>query len=150
MKKELFAGIISVWVLLIFSFNSFAQFAPSTNYNRVIEQMPRVELTTIDNDFNKVQTSIQYIDGLGRPLQTVLHRATPTGTQDILGSTVSYDAFSRPLKNYLPSPSSTGTGTYISNIEGLASTFYNDTITFNRPIYEASAANRVVKNYGVG
>ena len=47
-----------------------------------------------------VQASTQFIDGLGRPVQTVIRKESPAGN-DIIQPIV-YDAFGRNEKEYLP------------------------------------------------
>lgn len=49
---------------------------------------------------NQVQTSIQYLDGLGRPLQTIARQASPQG-HDVVNITA-YDKYGRTPQKYLP------------------------------------------------
>ncbi|NVO86802.1 DUF6443 domain-containing protein, partial [Hymenobacter terrestris] len=56
------------------------------------------DLKTASTD--EVQVSTQYLDGLGRPMQTVQHRASPAG-RDLVQHT-EYDALGREPKQYLP------------------------------------------------
>lgn len=107
--------------------------------------------------------SIQYFDGLGRPLQTVATQASP-GKRDVVTPVV-YDAFGREYRKYLPftAPDATsykndgwykpngdvlnGTGQYA----GSAQPFYatpNDEIAddakpFAETVFEPSPLNRV-------
>lgn len=78
---------------------------PSTNQNYVIESKVRVAGKTTEAQLTglpvaEVNRTIQYIDGLGRALQTVQWKGSPT-TRDLV-TPVSYDAFGREDKKYLP------------------------------------------------
>jgi RHS repeat-associated protein len=66
----------------------------------------------------QVLMNTQYIDGLGRPIQTVSKAASPTGNDVV--QIVEYDAFGRQPKNYLPYVASTGTGEYRDAAYGLS------------------------------
>ncbi len=105
-----------------------------------------------------------YIDGLGRPIQSVGKNASP-GQNDLV-SPVLYDALGRESKKYLPFASQTsgqfkpteqiidGSGNYV----GIASGFYStsadniadDTKPFAQTVYEASPLNRVSKQGSAG
>jgi len=50
----------------------------------------------------KTSETVQYFDGLGRPKQVVNIKATPTG-KDVV-TPILYDAFGRPVRDYLPVP----------------------------------------------
>jgi len=52
------------------------------------------------NDVSKVNIQVQYIDGLGRPIQTVSVGQSTTGT-DII-TPVEYDAYGRQPRSFLP------------------------------------------------
>ena len=87
------------------------------NYNYIIETLPQQEMVSIDPASLKVKDIIEnitYYDGLGRPMQSVAHRASPVGN-DIV-SPVYYDGYGRESKNYLPYSVKTLTeGTIINN-----------------------------------
>src|SRR5690606_11448105 len=82
---------------------------------------------------NSMSQTIQYFDGLGRPIQTVMTQGSPD-RKDIVQPVV-YDAFGREAKKYLPyAPDGTGNGWYKENPVGTSSyngsahhTFYNET-----------------------
>lgn len=57
-----------------------------------------------------VMQTVQYFDGLGRPLQTVRVKGTPTGND--LVQPIAYDQFGREAVKYLPYASSTSDGSY--------------------------------------
>jgi RHS repeat-associated protein len=104
--------------------------AQSTNQNYVITQTPRVSGVTSDDalrtaaaDKNKVQTTIQYFDGLGRPMQTLQKEASPVGN-DIVQH-VAYDVYGRTTLQYLPYVPTTGAkGVYRTSTTTAITTFY--------------------------
>ncbi|TDE18533.1 DUF6443 domain-containing protein [Dyadobacter psychrotolerans] len=64
------------------------------------------------NDVSKVVTQVQYIDGLGRPLQEVTVGQSPAGTDIIIPR--AYDAAGRQPRQYLPFIAA-GSGKYQSD-----------------------------------
>jgi RHS repeat-associated protein len=52
------------------------------------------------NDISKVNIQVQYIDGLGRPLQNVSVGQSPGGADVV--QPIEYDVFGRQVKQYLP------------------------------------------------
>jgi RHS repeat-associated protein len=66
--------------------------------NKAIATNTKLDALTANRD--SVQSTIQYIDGLGRPLQTVQQRASP-GTRDII-QPFFYDGYGRESRKYLP------------------------------------------------
>jgi len=88
--------------------------AQTLTNNYVITQAPRVSGIVDDNTLNanntdktKLQISIQYVDGLGRPIQTVQQWASPKGYDMILPQ--AYDQYGREVTKYLPFSPETGT-----------------------------------------
>ncbi|NDK57359.1 RHS repeat-associated core domain-containing protein [Pontibacter sp. BT213] len=101
---------------------------------------------------------INYFDGLGRSLQTVLTQASPL-KQDIV-TPLSYDAFGRPDTTYLPYVQGKG-GAFRPLAIAEQSAFYRPDVsnvknysTDNRPYavpeYEASPLNRVLEQGAPG
>jgi|GEM_PF-5324721 len=69
---------------------------------------------------------ITYYDGLGRPLQEVGVRASGTGAMRDLVTPVTYDAFGRKDKDYLPYGTATGVGgAFKANATAQQATYYN-------------------------
>lgn len=102
---------IAAW---LFALSAFAQTA-TQNYVRT--RAPRKVITTntkldaLTGNKDSVMTTIQYLDGLGRPLQTVQQKASPSG-YDII-QPFAYDAYGREVIKYLPySTTNTSYGTY--------------------------------------
>lgn len=107
-----------------------------------------------------LRQSVEYFDGLGRPIQAVLTQNSP-GRKDIVLPTV-YDQYGRTLRQYLPFASSEGNGYYKSvsyTADGNYNhNFYNnaldkiadDSRPFSETNFEASPLNRPLTEYGPG
>jgi RHS repeat-associated protein len=100
MKKAI--NTILITALLFGCYHVFSQ---SSNQNYVHTTQVKVagidseaELNSLDED-EKLET-IQYYDGLGRPLQTVQKQFSPNGKDFI--QHIEYDEFGREEKTYLP------------------------------------------------
>ncbi|QCR24499.1 DUF6443 domain-containing protein [Pontibacter sp. SGAir0037] len=119
----------------------------------------------------RFRMSTEYVDGLGRPLQTVVRQgamATGTAATDLVTARA-YDGFGREARAYLPfAAGSTGGNTAVSNgafklnpfdqqqffysdanaqspVRGQGETFY-----YGKTEYEASPLNRVERTYAPG
>src|SRR5215217_5642557 len=72
--------------------------------NYVRTYTPRVAITSEDRvlkgSVDSVQVSTTYIDGLGRPVQTVIRQESPL-KRDVV-QPIEYDAFGRQVKDFLP------------------------------------------------
>jgi len=80
---------------------------PSPAQNFITVYAPRVsglitstDLATASTDKTQVAATVQYFDGIGRPLQTVQVKASATG-HDIV-QPIAYDSFGREVTKYLP------------------------------------------------
>jgi RHS repeat-associated protein len=98
----------------------------------------------------EVNETIQYFDGLGRPLQTVQVQGSP-GFKDIV-QPIAYDAFGREKFKYQPYTAQTGTtGSFRDAAIGDQASFYNaptagikaTAYPFAETVFEASPLNRV-------
>jgi RHS repeat-associated protein len=128
---------------------------PSTNQNFILSRIFKkagVTEVTLGNSRNVCEEnqSIQYFDGLGRPLQTVQVQGSP-GFKDIV-QPIAYDAFGREVKKYQPYAAQTGTtGSFRTAAIGDQAGFYNAPTTgikatpypFAETVFEASPLNRV-------
>jgi RHS repeat-associated protein len=146
-KKIVFILILSLGRLT----ETIAQ-TPSAGKNSIMEKMPREAMTTVAGaTHTTVQTAIQYFDGLGRPTQTILYRASPDASKDIVASYTEYDGFGRAYKSLLPTPSDVLTGAYQTAPQTLAQSFYGgDTYPYKQSVFENSPLNRVVETFGAG
>ncbi|NVM62239.1 RHS repeat-associated protein [Mucilaginibacter sp. SG538B] len=150
---------------------------PSQDQNYIVTYTPNksgintdTRLEGLKTNKDSVQTTIQYLDGLGRPLQTVQRQASPSA-KDIV-QPFAYDQFGREVIKYLPySASSTAYGAYRADALnpgfGVAQ-FYNPsgnpatTVTqqangipntafpFAQTAFEPSPLNRVVEQGAPG
>jgi RHS repeat-associated protein len=104
--------------------------SPSLNQNYVITNTPRVAGITDESQLSGQGTcalmqAIQYVDGLGRPIQTLQVMASPFGYDVVQPHT--YDQYGREITKYLPYVPITGTaGTYRPNaVSTDQNAFYN-------------------------
>jgi len=112
------------------------------------------------SDISKVQADIQYFDGLGRPLQAIQVKGSPTFRDVITPST--YDVYGREDIKYLPYPAMVAfsNGSYKANAINEQNSFYTDptnvsgwnapgvtlipnNTAFSKTVFEASPLNRV-------
>ncbi len=153
MKKTLYLSI-----LLAIATTAFAQ-SPSTNQNYVMETTVKVPGKTTTASLaglpvGQANRTIQYFDGLGRPLQTVTWQGSPTGKD--LVQVFEYDALGRESKKYLPYAEQTSAdGGYKSSGFTNQSNYYRTLPTgwdahavktdypFSITKFEASPLNRV-------
>lgn len=124
----------------------------------------KIRITTPVDSFSM---ATQYLDGLGRPLQTVVKGATPLGKD--LVTAVEYDAFGREQFKYLPfaaqavgGNTSLSDGMFKYNPFQQDSAFYRSANTaspitgqgqtyfYSHTQYEASPLNRVTKTMAPG
>ena len=95
-----------------------------------------------ENKTKKLQ-SIQYVDGLGRPKQSIAIKANPSGKDFVIP--VEYDDYGRQTKNYLPLPVNSLNGnkqpidgnnvnSYYENIYGDVPNAYSETVFDDSPL----------------
>lgn len=104
----------------------------------------------------EVKQTTQYFDGLGRPLQTVVKKASP-GNQDLVSMHV-YDAFGREALSYLPyvqTTDNTNDGKFklnpFSNQSGfMQSQYAGEQVFYNQTVFEESPLNRPLKTMAAG
>ncbi len=125
---------------------------PSTDQNYVQTLTPRVPVsnaaTLMSGSICDVNQTIQYFDGLGRPLQTVQVKGSP-GFNDVIQPFI-YDSFGREAQKYLPYTATGNSGSYRPGATAEQSGFYNtppagvkqNTTPFALTIFEPSPLNR--------
>ncbi|MDO5665166.1 MAG: DUF6443 domain-containing protein [Bacteroidia bacterium] len=126
-----------------------------TNYIVTVSPLDATHEVKIDNSSISVAdgagalVTIQYFDGLGRPVQTVLKGASPL-KRDLV-ALQEYDAVGRQSNTWLPIPIG-GTGAYVepTSLKSAANSFYADGAAYSNPVYEPSPLNRVVEQYAPG
>ncbi|MBB6240457.1 hypothetical protein HDC90_005134, partial [Pedobacter sp. AK013] len=134
---------------------------PSTNQNYIstkIFKQPGIDPNNLSGrSICEVNETIQYFDGLGRPLQTVQVQGSP-GFKDIV-QPVAYDAFGREQFKYQPYAAQTGTtGNYRTAALADQLSFYNSptagvkatSYPFAETVFEASPLNRVLQQGAPG
>jgi len=140
MKKRIFILLNILWIVVL---GTAAQ-SPDRNY---------IKTTTFLNDSaTRSLTTVQYYDGLGRPVQTVHQNVGPNNDGQDLITVQEYDNFGRQSKAWLPVYRTTNTGTYYTgDIATDTKTQYgNDAYAYSEPVYEPSPLNRIVQQYGPG
>lgn len=180
--KKCFKHILVLCSLFVADkYKGFSQATPPTqyptgtpvNYVRVWEPIKPYTSTSdvvhVDRTTKEVRQTTQYIDGLGRAIQTVVKKGSmATGaTQYDMVMPVVYDAYGREQQKYLPYASTTeNNGNFKINpfIEQVG--FYNSQLTgqpgetnlgsnnlnwaYSKTNYESSPLNRVNEAYAPG
>jgi hypothetical protein len=140
----------------------------SQDKNYVIVNIPQTDgvkdpSQLTNKPIGEVNQTVQYFDGLGRPIQTVDTKSSP-GENDIV-SPQEYDAYGREVKKYLPFTSATTPGSFKPNAlydagsytDGDQYLFYKNTNDvahdekpFAESIMEPSPLDRVLKQGAPG
>lgn len=140
------------------------------NYNYVVTSVPQDSIKDVNllatSAVDKVSQTIQYIEGLGRPMQTVITQGSPL-KKDVV-QPVAYDAFGREATRYLPYVASGATdgraktgfvmaeagSSYLNSPQYL---FYQgsadvatDAAPYAKTVFETSPMNRPTTDYGAG
>jgi RHS repeat-associated protein len=170
-SQQLYKTTALLAAALLLTFNIQAQ---TSTVNYVRTRVPRKAISTnakldaLTPTKDSVMTTIQYVDGLGRPLQTVMQKASPSG-YDII-QPIEYDAYGREAMRYLPyQTTNTSYGSYRSdalNTGAGVRVFYNPSggategkqtngvvltpVPFAQTGFEASPLNRVVEQGAPG
>ncbi|HTE28764.1 MAG TPA: DUF6443 domain-containing protein, partial [Chryseolinea sp.] len=136
---------------------------PSNNYNKITENVVLVPSQTTETQvmaltIGKRQETIQYLDGLGKPIESIVSKGSPSAL-DIVQPIV-YDSFAREFKKYLPFTSgSTGVLQRKTTIINAAQPFYvvgsnnqiaDDARPYGETVFEPSPLNRPSKEFGAG
>lgn len=136
-----------------------AAYPPATkvNYVRTWEAMgPYTDAATFTaQSYTEVKQATAYVDGLGRPLQTVVKQATPGATPQDMVSPVIYDEFGREVYKYMPYISPTTDGNFKFNPFTEQQTFLQTQYTgeqvfYSKTNFEASPLNRPLKAMAQG
>ena len=140
--------IISYLILLLVCVFSSASAQQTNSRNYVITRSYKQAGADPDN-ISLVNTQVQYLDGLGRPIQTVAVGQSPAG-QDIV-QPAAYDGFGRQANQYLPYVT-TGNGAYHESATNAAAGWYTANTAglhpsdlgrpYNETFFEASPLNR--------
>ncbi len=108
-----YSGISSTSTTITLTVNGTPVAGPTSNQNYVVTNAPRIAgivndstLMAVTGNTTALQTSIQYVDGLGRPVQTVQEGASPLGYDMVAPQ--AYDQYGREITKYLPYTPQTG------------------------------------------
>ena len=155
MMKKLYILFLTLPVLV---------FAQSQDQNYIKNTTYKVATTSPISNPNPEQAAVtvQYFDGLGRPVQQVAHKQSNTG-KDIIVHT-EYDAFGRKTHDYLPYVRSSASlsfdpdaqvntlGFYATNNASLTGNPHFETTTnpYSEKVLEASPLSRVFEQAAPG
>lgn len=147
----------------------------SQDQNYIVSYSPREKMASDGEvlasscDPYKVNTAVQYFDGLGRPLQTVQVKGNSDATKDIV-QPIEYDQYGRETRKYLPYASTSNDGSYktdaLTTNSGVFN-FYNPSpggnsgdqmgngiarnpFPFSQTVFEPSPLNRVTEQGAPG
>lgn len=148
--KKIFSTI--AFLLAVITYGQDQNYVKTTVYKQPSS-------TPIDNPTpQQAAVEINYMDGLGRPLQRRSYRQSGTGTD--LVTHYAYDVFGRQTKEYLPYPSQSASLTYDSAALAGVESYYGtppplagDETTANpyrETLYENSHLDRVLKQASPG
>lgn len=101
----------------------------------------------------QVKQATQYMDGLGRPVQTVAKGISPNGKDMV--TAITYDEFGRQAFNYLPYVATTNDGYFKTNPFADQATFAatqypSEHFFYSKTEYEPSPLNRPLKTMAPG
>jgi len=131
--------------------------AQDVNYvrTRVIKKAGVTDKATADalTDVNDIIQTTQYLDGLGRPVQTVARQESPLGKDFVMMQV--YDPFGRETQHYLPYVSPSTDGNYKSSALSEQNTFNSaqypgEQYYYSQVNLEASPLNRTLNTYQAG
>lgn len=152
--------------------NSVASgFSPSQDQNYIVTYSPKIAgLTTntavnaATSNKNNVDVSIQYMDGLGRPLQSLQWQGSPAGRDMV--TPISYDSFGRQEVQFLPytANASNSDGRFKTAAISDQGDFYANPSSwaapgvvsipsgaaFSKTVFEVSPLNRVIQQGAPG
>lgn len=131
-----------LWALLILTpDNAYSQ---SRMHNYIVTR------TYINPSGTAYQNKIDYYDGLGRFVQSVLQNASPNGG-DIV-SLQEYDNLGRESYKWNPVGIASNSGMYVppAIIKSNAISMYGDSYPYSMLLYESSPLNRLQEQYGPG
>ncbi|VBB45388.1 conserved exported hypothetical protein [uncultured Paludibacter sp.] len=141
--------IINIFILV--STIAIQSFAQSADQNYIKTVAPTIAVTDASNltTSQSLQT-IQYFDGLGRPVETIQKNITPLG-KDLVTLT-EYDGVGREQFQWLPKIMN-GSGAFVdpTTFKNTVEPLYNgDANPFTEIVYEPSPLNRVKEQFGAG
>ncbi len=127
--------------------NTIRTWEPSIPYSN------EADVISTSRTVAQVKQATQYMDGLGRPIQTVAKGISPLGKD--LVSPVVYDEFGRNTLSYLPYVATTNNGSFKTDpftdqATFAAAQYPGEQFFYGKTEYEASPLNRPVKTLAPG
>ena len=144
--------LIPTWLVFFCSWLSFMGLCSlnASAQNYIISRTYKDGQAADAGNVAKTTTQVQYMDGLGRPIQQVAVGQSPTGKDIIVHQ--AYDAYGREPKQFLPFTDAGSAGSFRSNASSLQNTFYgsntlqfspaDNTRPYNETTFESSPLNR--------
>jgi RHS repeat-associated protein len=146
MKKIIY--LLVLLPILVFSQTQTENYVKTTTYK--VNTQTSIASPTVQ----EASQNITYYDGLGRPMQQIASKQTPTG-KDIV-THIAYDAFGRQAKDYLPYAATQNTLAYIDGATAEQNTInqyqslYGSSNPFSEKQFESSPLNRVMEQAAPG
>ncbi|WP_172276984.1 DUF6443 domain-containing protein [Chryseobacterium sp. LAM-KRS1] len=136
--------ILNIFTILFVAGSSFAQTYPSTAENFIYTK------NCLDADCVRKTETVEYFDGLGRPVQTIAIKATPLG-RDVV-TPIEYNPLGKQVKDYLPIPQpGTQDGAIYGNpLDNASAAGYGNEKIYSEKIYDNVYTNRVKQVISVG
>ena len=143
MKRSIFTAGRSAFLLLFFGI-TMGVHPQSGARNHLLRS------TMLDESGSVRMDQIDYCDGLGRPVQSVLKESSP-GRNDII-TFQEYDVAGRKTNLYLPVPVSGSSGAYVSPdaVKTASAVFYGDSCAYDKSVYEPSPMEHLSARFGPG
>jgi RHS repeat-associated protein len=114
--------------------------------NKIQTFAARITALSLGISISDYQCSIQHVDNLGRPLQTISLKASPDALTDIITGAVTYDGYGRPGRSYIPYANA-GNG----SLAALPATVHGDSKPYGYiSQYDNSPLNRPLASLGIG
>lgn len=130
------------------------------NYVKIreaVKPFPNTSFESFNSNTNylEIKEISQYLDGLGRPLQTVIRKASPGAYPKDMVIPINYDEFGRESVKYKPYVSTSSDGKLKMNpfseqSSFMQSQFPGESFYYGKTVFEASPLNRILKSLAEG
>jgi Domain of unknown function (DUF6443) len=127
------------------------------NYVRAWEALGAHSLESdfTSQSYTEVKQTTVYLNGLGRPIQTVLKQATPESSPKDLVNPFLYDGFGREQFKYMGYAASSSNGNFKADPFNEQKTFLQnqypgEQVFYSKTQFEASPLNRTLKSFAQG
>ncbi|WP_313609275.1 DUF6443 domain-containing protein, partial [Dysgonomonas sp.] len=123
----------------------------STGPNYIRTTTPLIAKSTVNYNTSEEMVTMQYFDGLGRPVETVQRGITTTGKD--LVAIQEYDNLGRQTSTWLPVAIASNNGAFadLTKVKANINAIYpSETAPFSKPVYDLSPLNRTLAQYGPG